>query len=158
MTKSIKLFGALLLAMVALHIISVNIRLYNIQKHVMEISDAEVREILIRISEECANTMMVTLTYYQPVTEQCDSTPLITADNSRIDLDKLARGEIKWCAVSQDLRDRLPFGSSISIPGLGVYKVRDVMNPRHRNRVDILVHPDKKLRLPKDKVAVTKIN
>lgn len=158
MTKSIKLFGALLLAMVALHIISVNIRLYNIQKHVMEISDAEVRESLIRISEECANTMMVTLTYYQPVAEQCDSTPLITADNSRIDLDKLERGEIKWCAVSQDLRDRLPFGSSISIPGLGVYKVRDVMNPRHRNRVDILVHPDKKLRLPKEKVAVTKIN
>lgn len=158
MTKAIKFFGALLLTMVALHIISVNIRLYNIQKHVMEISDAEVRESLIRISEECANTMMVTLTYYQPVPEQCDSTPLITADNSRIDLDKLARGEIKWCAVSQDLRDRLPFGSSISIPGLGVYKVRDVMNPRHRNRVDILVHPDKKLRLPKEKVAVTKIN
>ena len=45
----------------------------------------------------------VTVTVYNPVMEQCDSTPLITADNSEIDLKKLKQGKLKWVAVSRDL-------------------------------------------------------
>lgn len=45
----------------------------------------------------------VTVTCYQPVKEQCDDNPLITADGSKIDLHKLKQGKIKWCAISRDL-------------------------------------------------------
>ena len=45
----------------------------------------------------------VTLTYYQPVKEQCNSQPLITADGSKINLHHLKQGKIRWCAISRDL-------------------------------------------------------
>ena len=84
----------------------------------------------------------VTVTQYNPVAEQCDSTPLITADNSKIDLVKLKKGKLKWVAVSRDLRKHFKYGSTIIIRGAGhmsgKYKVHDTMNPRFTNRVDIL--------------------
>ena len=43
----------------------------------------------------------VKVTCYQPVEAQCDSDPLTTADGSKIDLHKLKKGDVKWCAISQ---------------------------------------------------------
>lgn len=86
----------------------------------------------------------VTATVYNPVTEQCDSDPLITADNSKIDLDKLNSGHLKWIAISRDLRKHFEYGSKVRIkcktdPSInGVYEVRDCMNPRYSSRIDIL--------------------
>lgn len=86
----------------------------------------------------------VTATVYNPVTEQCDSDPLITADNSKIDLDKLNSGRLKWIAISRDLREHFEYGSKVRIkcktdPSInGVYEVRDCMNPRYSSRIDIL--------------------
>ena len=42
-------------------------------------------------------------TTYNAEVNQCDSDPLTTADGSRIDLDKLANGQLRWCALSRDL-------------------------------------------------------
>ena len=80
----------------------------------------------------------VTLTVYNPTESQCDGDPLTTADNTKIDLYKLKRGEIKYCAVSDDLLWVLPFNSVIDVEGHGQYIVHDRMNPRWKHRVDLL--------------------
>jgi len=87
----------------------------------------------------------VTVTQYNPVVSQCDEDPLITADNSKIDLDKLRQGKIRWVAVSRDLLDKYNYGNTIELTVVkgnrrinGRYIVHDTMNPRFTNRVDIL--------------------
>ena len=87
----------------------------------------------------------VTVTQYNPVVAQCDEDPLVTADNSRIDLRKLERGQIRWVAVSRDLLDKYSYGNTIKLTVTkgnrrinGRYVVHDTMNPRFTNRVDIL--------------------
>ena len=81
-----------------------------------------------------ATVTHVTLTYYQPVKGQCDSKPLITADGSKINLNHLKSGKIRWCAISRDLLYLFPKGKPkrIYIEGFGTYQVRDVMNRRFR--------------------------
>lgn len=92
-----------------------------------------------------------TVTVYHPVKEQTDDSPLVTYDGSRIDLRKLKRGELKWCAISRDLLWMFPKGKPkrILIEGLGIYEVRDTMNERFDHRVDILLHPTDKRMLNK---------
>lgn len=87
----------------------------------------------------------VTVTQYNPVVLQCDEDPLVTADNSKIDLKKLERGQIRWVAVSRDLLDKYNYGNIIELTVVkgnrrinGRYIVHDTMNPRFTNRVDIL--------------------
>lgn len=91
-------------------------------------------------------TTHVTVTCYHPVKEQCDDSPLITADGSKIDLHKLKKGDIKWCAISRDLLWLFPKNKPkrVYIEGHGYYEVRDVMNKRFNHRLDILQHPDNK--------------
>jgi 3D (Asp-Asp-Asp) domain-containing protein len=90
----------------------------------------------------------VHVTVYNPVEAQCDSDPLITADNSEIDLRKLKRQKIRWAAVSRDLLADVKFGDKIRITGCkdkslnGVWTVHDVMNARYQRRVDLLYHQD----------------
>lgn len=90
-----------------------------------------------------AQTTHVTLTYYNPIKEQCNSQPLITADGSKIDLHHLKHNKIKWCAISRDLLYLFPKDKPkrIYIEGFGVYEVRDIMNKRFTHRVDLLLHP-----------------
>lgn len=86
----------------------------------------------------------VTATVYNPVESQCDSDPLVTADNSKIDLKKLNQGKLKWIAVSRDLRRQFRYGSKVRIrcesdPSInGIYEVRDTMNERYKFCIDIL--------------------
>ena len=100
----------------------------------------------------------VTLTYYQPLKEQCNSEPLVTSDGSRINLSHLRRGKIRWCAVSRDLLYLFPKGKKkrVWIEGFGEFEVRDVMNRRFRHSVDILIHPkdSKRIKLTKVKVKI----
>lgn len=87
----------------------------------------------------------VTATVYNPVENQCDSDPLVTADNSKIDLEKLNSGQLKWIAVSRDLRKHFKYGSRVRIkcksdPSInGIYEVRDTMNERFFECIDILM-------------------
>ena len=86
----------------------------------------------------------VTLTTYNAVASQCDSNPFITADGTKIDMKKLKRGAIKYCAVSRDLLRHIPYGSVIHIEGHGFYEVRDTMNKRVNHYIDILQHKSQK--------------
>lgn len=103
-----------------------------------------------------ATVTHVTLTYYQPVKGQCDRKPLITADGSKINLNHLKSGKIRWCAISRDLLYLFPKGKPkrIYIEGFGTYQVRDVMNRRFRHSVDILIHPKNSKRIKLNKVKI----
>ena len=103
-----------------------------------------------------ATITQVTLTYYQPVKDQCNSEPLVTADGSKINLRHLKQGRIKWCAISRDLLWLFPKGKPkrIYIEGFGTYQVRDVMNRRFHHSVDILIHPKNSKRIKLNKVKI----
>ena len=98
----------------------------------------------------------VTLTYYQPVKEQCNSQPLITADGSKINLHHLKQGKIRWCAISRDLLWLFPKNKPkrIYIEGFGIFQVRDIMNKKWNHRVDILIHPKDSRRIKLEKVKI----
>ena len=86
----------------------------------------------------------VTVTTYNPTKEQCDSTPNQTADGTIIKPWKAT--QYRYVALSRDLLSRwggpFEYGDYIIIEGTGkwdgVYQVRDTMNPKWTNRVDIL--------------------
>ena len=86
----------------------------------------------------------VTVTTYNPTRRQTDSTPNITADGTRINPRKAT--QYRYVALSRDLLSRwggpFEYGDYIVIEGTdgrdGIYQVRDTMNPRWTNRVDIL--------------------
>ena len=101
-------------------------------------------------------TSHASITVYQPIKAQCDSQPLITSDGSKIDLKELKNGNIKWCAISQDLLYLFPRDKPkrIWIDGYGIYEVRDVMNKRFNHKVDILIHPKNSYRVNKENVKI----
>jgi hypothetical protein len=86
----------------------------------------------------------VTVTMYYAVVGQCDASPLITADGSKIDPAKAS--EHRWIAVSQDLLKKnggqLCYGDFVEIKGTtdqdGIYRITDCMNKRFKNKIDIL--------------------
>jgi len=93
----------------------------------------------------------VIITCYYPEEKQTDSTPFITASNKKID--KKNPLKHRWVAVSRDLKKELKYGSKVLIQGTGFYDgiwyVNDLMNKRHKNRVDLLISE-------KDKIGVWK--
>ena len=102
------------------------------------------------LEEDCGFTeankiaFNVTVTTYNPTRQQCDSTPNITADGTRIKPWKAT--QYRYVALSRDLISRwggpFDYGDYIIIEGTGkwdgVYQVRDTMNPKWVKRVDIL--------------------
>jgi len=92
----------------------------------------------------------VTVTMYHPVRSQTDSTPNILADGTRIRVHKAS--EYRFIAVSRNLLKQhggfLEYGDFIVLSGTGhkdgVYQVKDTMNKRFVNRVDILESPGTK--------------
>ena len=95
----------------------------------------------------------VTITTYNAVRSQCDRSPLITADGTKIDHNKVKSGEQKIVAISRDLLYAIPLGSLIYVEGYGKYEVRDTMNSRFKHRIDILQHSSKK-NFKKDKIKI----
>lgn len=86
----------------------------------------------------------VKATYYNPVRSQCINVD-ITADGSKIDMKKLRSGDIRWIAISRDLRVCYNFGDTVVVtsnnPKLsGEWVVKDVMGKRHKMRIDFLSH------------------
>ena len=92
----------------------------------------------------------VTVTMYHPVRHQTDGTPNILADGTKIRIHKAS--EYKYVAVSRNLLKRwggwLDYGDFIVLSGTdgkdGVYQVKDTMNKRFVNRIDILESPGTK--------------
>ena len=92
----------------------------------------------------------VTVTMYNPTPSQTDRTPNITADGTRINPNKAS--SYRYIALSRNLLKRwggpFDYGDYVVIEGAGiydgVYQVKDTMNPRFTNRVDILRSRDSK--------------
>ena len=85
----------------------------------------------------------VVVTMYQPLPSQTDDTPNITADGTVIKVDRAS--EYRYVAVSQNMLIKnggfLNFGDYVWVDAgkkSGVYQVRDVMNRRFTDRIDIL--------------------
>jgi len=78
------------------------------------------------------------LTAYWAVEEQTDSTPDRTADQTRFYPQYASR--YKFCAVSRDLLSTgfVEYGDFILVPEYGIFQVRDTMNRRFTNTVDLL--------------------
>ena len=98
-------------------------------------------------------TTHVTITTYNAVRSQCDRSPLITADGTKIDHRKVKSGKQRIVAISRDLLYAIPLGSIIDIEGYGRYEVRDTMNSRFKHSIDILQHSSKK-NFKKDNIKI----
>ena len=104
----------------------------------------ENKRLSVKLNEYETEGMNVTVTMYQPVERQTDSTPNILADGTRIRTQDASN--YKFIAVSRNLLKRwggwLDYGDFILLKGTdgkdGVYQVRDTMNSRWVNRIDIL--------------------
>jgi len=98
---------------------------------------------------------------YNPEYDQCDNTPTITADGSKINYSTAS--SLRWVAISQDLLDnqyrlknfikdstkdnrfrgKIKFGDTIWVdspnPNInGIWIVHDAMNKRYKNAIDFL--------------------
>ena len=97
-----------------------------------------------QVAEIKLEGMNVTVTMYHPTRYQTDSTPNILADGTRIRTKEASN--YKFIAVSRNLLKRwggfLDYGDFVLLKGTdhkdGVYQVRDTMNKRWVNRIDIL--------------------
>ncbi len=103
-----------------------------------------------QVAEIKLEGMNVTVTMYHPTRYQTDSTPNVLADGTRITVHRAS--EYKYIAVSRNLLKRwggwLDYGDFIVLKGTdgkdGVYQVKDTMNKRFVNRIDILETPGTK--------------
>ena len=107
----------------------------------------------------------VVVTMYHPTKGQTDSTPDILADGTKITIHKAS--EYRYVAVSRNLLKRwggwLDYGDFIVLKGTdgkdGVYQVKDTMNKRFVNRIDILESPGvKQYRFDNAKIKKANLN
>ena len=104
----------------------------------------ELKQLEIRRED---SEFIVTATMYSPTLAQCDATPNITADGTKIN-PKLA-SNYRYVALSRDLLKRwggpFNYGEYITIEGTqngnhdGIFQIRDTMNPKYIKYVDFLV-------------------
>ena len=102
----------------------------------------EIKNLLDKL-DSIPKPIPVKATMYHPVEAQCDDTPLITADGSRIC--PINVSDWNWIAVSQDLLKKnggiFEYGDQVYVKGThkdGVYTIHDCMNKRKTNQIDIL--------------------
>ena len=99
-----------------------------------------------KIDASTAHQLNVTVTMYHPVPEQTDSTPNITADGTVFRIESAS--DYRYIAVAQNMLIRnggfLDYGDWVVVSAgekSGLYQVRDTMNKRWVNRIDILESP-----------------
>ena len=126
---------------VSINILEKNKRYYT---SLMKTITEENIKLTATLTELKSEGMAVIVTMYQPVRGQTDSTPNILADGTRIKTELASN--YKFIAVSRNLLIRhggwLDYGDFVLLKGTdgkdGVYQVRDTMNKRWVNRIDIL--------------------
>ena len=102
---------------------------------------------------------IVTASCYRAEIGQCDSTPLVTADNSIIDTNRV--DELRWIAISRDLNLHYKMGEKVMVSGIGngydgIWTIRDRMNKRFKKKIDFLISKGRKANLFKN-VKISKI-
>ena len=132
---------------ISINILEKNKRYYTSLIETIKGENVALTEILAELKSEGLD---VVVTMYQPVERQTDSTPNILADGTRIRTQDASN--YKFIAVSRNLLTRhggwLDYGDFVFLKGTegkdGVYQVRDTMNKRYVNRIDILESIDVK--------------
>jgi len=127
------------------HVFSTNKVIDDMRDHI-DFLERQVADSNEKIREYEDNIHEVTVTMYHPVPEQTDSTPNITADGTRFTINKAS--QYRYVAVARNMLKRwggfLDYGDYIWVEAggkSGVYQVRDTMNPRFVNYIDILESP-----------------
>jgi 3D (Asp-Asp-Asp) domain-containing protein len=113
-------------------------------------SDAnkKIVEIEKEVEEKVADEFkkIVTLTTYSTTVGETDDSPNITASGFEIDEDNPKKHRI--IAVSRDLKRRLRFGEKVVLSNAGrfngVWYVRDLMNSRFKNKIDVLINQNER--------------
>ncbi len=141
------IFTVMINGYVSVNMMQKNKRNYN---SLIEIIKEENKLLTNQLLKFRSEGMAVIVTMYQPVRGQTDSTPNILADGTRIRTQDASN--YKFIAVSRNLLKRwggwLNHGDFVFLKGTdhkdGVYQVRDTMNKRFVNRIDILESIDVK--------------
>ena len=141
-----KIVATLILLLIFNGYVYVNIFEDYKKHHIRELSfyKNRITELESVVDEFKLEGLDVTVTMYHPIYPQTDKTPSITADGTRIRISKAS--EYKFVALSRNLLKRwggpFNYGDFILIKGTsdkdGVYQVRDTMNSKWVNVVDIL--------------------
>ena len=106
----------------------------------------------------------VAASVYFPDEAQTDSQPLVTADGSQINRKKVK--DHRWIAVSRNLLKRwggkLNYGDTLQVAGIsaeldGTYIIRDTMNRRLKNTIDILIGRNDNIMGHWENVQITKL-
>ena len=101
----------------------------------------------VRTFEKLPEIIEASGTVYNPVADQCDGSPLYTANGSYIDTALLKAGKLHWLAISQDLlvQNGGPYnlGDTVFVyhPDdkiRGEWIIHDCMNPRVKRYLDFL--------------------
>ena len=111
------------------------------------------KEIAYKVAEAAPvpskDYILETLTIYHPTAKQCDSTPLVTASNKKIDVNKLYKQQLRWMALSRNLLKRwkgdFNYGDTVMLTSGdaridGLWIIQDNLNKRYKNRGDLLFH------------------
>ncbi|MBC17722.1 conserved protein of unknown function [Pseudodesulfovibrio profundus] len=116
-------------------------------EHKLELAEqtAEARKLMVeetRLLQKAVSSppvKTVTVTAYNPTTDQTDSDPLIAASMRKVRLGTIA--------VSRDLFDQgWVFGRKVRIEGLGIFEINDLMNKRFTRRIDIFMWDENQAR------------
>ena len=101
-------------------------------------------KVKVKVADEFEK--IVTLTTYSTSAEETDDSPNITASGFEIDEDNPKKHRI--IAVSRDLKRKLRFGEKVILSNAGrfngIWYVRDLMNNRFKNKIDVLINEDEK--------------
>ena len=104
--------------------------------------DIKIEEVDVEITKEFKK--IVTLTTYTIDPSQTNDEPLITASGFK--LDSINPRKHRIIAISRDLKKVLGFGDKVKLENAGkfngVWYVRDLMNKRFTNKIDILINPN----------------
>ena len=139
-----------ILSLIAITMINGYISTYFMSKHkaiyhnYFETLVHEKQGLQNQLNEFYHHGIEVDVTMYQPTHYQTDNTPDITADGTKIRIDRASR--YKFVALSRNLLKRwggpFDYGDYILLKGAdnkdGIYQVRDTMNAKWVNVVDIL--------------------
>jgi 3D (Asp-Asp-Asp) domain-containing protein len=101
---------------------------------------------------------LVDLSTYKADTSETDSTPLVTASGFK--LDSLNPKKHRVIAISRDLKELFSFGDKVKLSNAGkfngIWFIRDLMNKKYRNKIDILINPsDRQMSI--ERVVISKI-
>lgn len=132
-------FVVMLSGMISTHFMDTYKEMYTI-----EISRLNQQLDEFKSKAESTLPTVVDVTMYQPVYPQTDRTPHITADGTHFNTKQASK--YRFVALSRNLLTRwggpYNYGDYIIIEGTpdkdGIYQVRDTMNPKFKNVVDIL--------------------